>query len=259
MTDVRHALVTNDDGIDAVGLRVLAEAAADAGWSVTVAAPGWDSSGASASFTAVETGHGIAASPRDGYGAPGTTAFAVEASPAYIVRAGIAGAFGPRPDVVLSGVNHGANLGHAILHSGTVGAALTAASFDVPALAVSLASIGPTPGWETVRLVLARILPTFPTAGVRVVNLNVPDVDPHQLRGIEHASLAPFGAVQVTNTERDGDRIRLTYSRWRADEPGGCDAALLRRGFATITAVDPVCEGSADLADLLLAAAETSS
>ena len=49
-----HVLVTNDDGIDAPGIRVLAEEAVAAGWRVTVAAPGWDASGASASFTAVE-------------------------------------------------------------------------------------------------------------------------------------------------------------------------------------------------------------
>src|SRR5699024_6883981 len=141
------------------------------------------------------------------FGVTGVKVFAVDASPAYIVRAAIAGAFGPVPSAVLSGVNHGANLGHAVLHSGTVGAALTAATLGHPALAVSLAANDEPTDWDGVRRVLRQVLPVALERQERVINLNIPDVAADEIRGIEQASLAPFGAVQVTNTERDGERI----------------------------------------------------
>jgi 5'-nucleotidase len=243
-----HALVTNDDGIDAPGIRVLAEEAVAAGWRVTVAAPGWDASGASASFTAVEEALGVMAARRWTSRMPSAVAFAVEASPAFIVRAGVAGAFGDPPTAVFSGVNLGANVGRAVLHSGTVGAALTAATLGLPALAVSLATDVRDPSWDGVRRVLRQVLPAFVDADGIVVNLNVPDVEADEIQGIEAASLAPFGAVQVTNTERTGDRVKLTYSPWVAEEPPGSDAWMLNRGFATVTALEPVCEGRKDVA-----------
>lgn len=246
----RRVLVTNDDGIDATGLRVLAVEAVRAGLEVVVAAPGWDSSGASASFTAVEDEDGVGAVLRD-FGLPDTTAFSVDASPAYIVRAGLAGAFGPRPDAVLSGVNLGANLGHAVLHSGTVGAALTAATLGYPALAASLATEGEPVDWEGTRRVLRQVIPMVLDHRERVVSVNIPAVAADDIRGIERASLATFGAVQVTNTERSGDRIKLTYSPWTAEEPEGSDADLISRCFATVTPLEAVCESSAPVDDMV--------
>ena len=74
-------------------------------------------------------------------------AYGLDASPALSVIAGALGAVGPKPDLVLSGINHGVNVGRSILHSGTVGAALTASQLGISALAVSLrAGETPTPG-----------------------------------------------------------------------------------------------------------------
>src|SRR5687768_6804026 len=117
-----RVLVTNDDGIDSPGILALARAALEVGLDVTVAAPSWDSSGASASLTAVERDGRFLLSKETLPGLDGVRAFGVEAAPAFIVRAAVRGAFGPEPDLVLSGVNHGPNTGHAVLHSGTVGA-----------------------------------------------------------------------------------------------------------------------------------------
>ena len=69
---------------------------------------------------------------------PDVPVLAIERPPATAVYLACLGAFGDRPDVVASGINPGANTGHLVLHSGTVGAALTAAGLGVPALAVSL-------------------------------------------------------------------------------------------------------------------------
>lgn len=133
-----RALITNDDGIDSEGIAVLARVAHDAGLDLTVAAPSWDSSGASASLTAVEQDGRVLFERRTLRGLPEVDAFAVEAAPALIVRLATTGAFGEEPELVLSGINHGLNAGRAVLHSGTVGAALTAATHGCRALAISL-------------------------------------------------------------------------------------------------------------------------
>ncbi len=121
-----RALVTNDDGIDSVGLAVLARAALAAGLDVAVAAPAEQSSGASAAITAVRREGRTVVRRRELPDLRGVPAWAVDAQPGHIVVPALNGWLDPVQELVLSGVNHGANVGRAILHSGTVGAALTA-------------------------------------------------------------------------------------------------------------------------------------
>ena len=154
-----RALVTNDDGIDSPGLHALAAAAVSAGLEVIVAAPAEQSSGASAALTATRREGRTVVARRELPGLDGVEAWAVEAQPGHIVVAALNGWFDPAPDVVLSGINHGANVGRAVLHSGTVGAALTAGISDVRGLAVSLdVALHPTGErhWESATAVLPR-------------------------------------------------------------------------------------------------------
>src|SRR5690606_13507873 len=138
MTERRRVLVTNDDGIHATGLRWLARAAVAAGFEVVVAAPDYEASGSSAALTAIYRDKRLAVTPVElGHALP-VEAYGVRASPGYVVMLAVIGTFGRRPDLVLSGINQGANTGHVVLHSGTVGAALTASNHGVPAMAVSL-------------------------------------------------------------------------------------------------------------------------
>ena len=157
----RKALVTNDDGIDAPGLVALAAAAVAAGLEVVVAAPARQSSGASAGIIATTRQGQTPIERRKLTELPGVEAYAVAAQPAYIVRAAVRGWLDPAPELVLAGVNHGANLGRAILHSGTVGAALTAGLNGLPGLAVSL-DVGwhpaGAPHWSTVGHLLPDVL-----------------------------------------------------------------------------------------------------
>lgn len=246
------ALVTNDDGIDSIGIAVLADAALDAGFDVVVAAPNWDSSGAAASLTAVEE-HGKVVLHEAQVDGLDVRAVGVEAPPAFIVRAAMSGAFGPPPGVVLSGVNHGANTGHVVLHSGTVGAALTAATYGVPALATSLAD-GDTWHWATARAALEEVLPRLHGVGEpTVLNLNVPAVPPADLQGVRAARLARFGAVQANVTERGAGWVRLAFQPVDGDLEPGTDAALLEEGWATLTPLVAVCEApGADLQHVVL-------
>lgn len=255
-------LVTNDDGIDSEGIIELARCAVEAGFSVTVAAPSWDSSGASASFTAVEDHGRIVQQARTLAALPEVAAVAVEAAPAFIVRAAVAGAFGEPPELVLSGANHGPNLGYAVLHSGTVGAALTAATLGRRGLAVSV-DTGTGAGehvhhWDTVRALVAVVLPHVAQddAGPSVVSLNVPDVPLDGLRGVQAAALAPFGAVRATVTEAGGEVLELEYRPVEEEAPPGTDAALLAEGYATLTPLRPVCAGPLEGVAGLAAAAD---
>ena len=147
-----RALITNDDGIDSPGLWALAAGAADAGFDVVVAAPHVDASGVGGSVLSVHEGNRTRVHPREIAALPGIPAYAVEGHPAFIVHAAGRGWLDPVPDVVLSGINLGANVGRAVLHSGTVGAALAASLHGRHGLAVSLDTgwrPPEHPHWET--------------------------------------------------------------------------------------------------------------
>jgi len=109
-----RVLVTNDDGIDAPGLRQLARAAVDGGHDVVVAAPDSEASGVSAALTAVAEDGRLEVERHELKDLGGVPAFGVGASPAYIVVLAGLGAFGDPPDLVLSGINRGANAGRAV-------------------------------------------------------------------------------------------------------------------------------------------------
>lgn len=232
-----RVLITNDDGIQSYGLTVLAEVALEAGHEVAVVAPHRQYSGASAALTSQEVDGRLALVDERPPGLPAAaTAVGVKAAPALITFIAAYGAFGERPDLVLSGVNLGANTGRATLHSGTVGAALSAATQGIGAMAVSIAASEPQ-HWETAKLVTAAAfdwLVEQPT-DERVLNVNVPDVPPEQLRGLRPAHLASFGAVQARVREQGKSYVSLTYSGVTAREERGSDHDLLTRGWATAT------------------------
>jgi 5'-nucleotidase len=235
-----RVLVTNDDGVDSPGIRALAHACEVAGLDVTVAAPAWDSSGASASLTGVQQDGRLLLHRRGGWGA--AQVFGVEAAPAFIVRAGVHGAFGEPPDIVVSGINIGANTGHAVLHSGTVGAALTAWTFGRRAAAFSIAGVE-APHWETAEAIALTVLQwLIETDRPIVLNVNVPDVAPEDLRGFISAHLARFGAVQTNLTEVGEGYVKFEFGGLEVDHEPGTDAAALADGYASFTALSAVCE-----------------
>ncbi|GAA0576366.1 5'/3'-nucleotidase SurE [Paractinoplanes ferrugineus] len=239
-------LITNDDGIDAPGLIALAEAVRAHGFNPVVAAPAEEASGMSAALTAVtDRGRITFRKKPHGYG--------VAASPAYIVVLAALGVFGPPPQIVLSGINRGANTGTAVLHSGTVGAALTAANHGARGLAVSLDVL--TPGntgpltlaedaalpWPTAATLAAGLLDWLAgTPPGTVANLNVPDRPTAEIR---HATLATAGQVRMAVAEQGEDFARLTFERGAAPAPGS-DVVLLAQGYATLTALRPVAEAT---------------
>jgi len=255
----QRVLVTNDDGIAAPGIRRLARAIADGGFDVVVAAPTDEYSGISAAMTAVVSEGRVIIERRHLPDLDGTPALAVNASPGYIVTLGRLGAFGEPPDLVVSGINRGANAGNAVLHSGTVGACLTAASAGLRALAVSLDVLTPadasaasggaaiadlddvddeTRNWQTAADIARKLIPALLTVSEgTVINLNVPDRRSEGVRGVKRAELARFGQVQMTIAEGADDFVRMAMTEEEQKPEPGTDLALLQEGWATVTAI----------------------
>ena len=249
-------LVTNDDGVSAPGIRALAVAARAEGHEVVVAAPREEASGMSAALTAVTADGRIVYEPHELGDIP---AYGVAASPAYIaVLAGL-GVFGPPPDILLSGINRGANAGRAVLHSGTVGAALTAANDGTRAMAVSLDVLNPAAGgaasggaaitvpdddalhWDTAARTAVRLLGWLAEAPPgTVLNVNVPDRP--QIAELREATLASFGQAQMAVAETGEGFVRTAIEMTGEELTPGTDIALLAEGFATVTAIRPPSE-----------------
>ena len=233
-------LVTNDDGIDAPGIRALAVAAADAGHEVVVAAPARQWSGASAALLIDDGADQVEVERRHPPGRA-SAAWAVHAAPAMCVLLGLRGSFGRKPDLVLSGVNYGANTGRVLLHSGTAGAALTAGVGGIRAIAVSL-DVGLHASdlhWGVAAEAAVRLIPVLQDeAAGTVLNVNVPNTaGPHPFA---EAPLAVGGVVHTTVSEADEheESVRLALATPTGADAGS-DLELLGRGFATVTAVVP--------------------
>ena len=241
-----RALITNDDGIDSTGLRTLARAAAGAGLDLTIAAPDGERSGSGAALTGLAEGGRLLVEKRKLDGLEEVPAFAVQASPAMIAFAGSHAAFGERPDIVLAGINRGPNIGRAILHSGTVGAALTAASAGLPAMALSLAS-NAAAHWATAADATSRALEWFlPRADVPVVvNVNVPDRPVSQIHGLHPARLVSYGAARAIIGEPGEGFIPMTFSALDEAPGPGTDLALIREGWVTVTVLTGLTESTA--------------
>ncbi|MBA3907639.1 MAG: 5'/3'-nucleotidase SurE, partial [Pseudonocardiales bacterium] len=169
--------------------------------------------------------------------------------PAFIVHASGRGWLDPVPDIVLSGVNYGANVGRAVVHSGTVGAALTASLHGWRALAVSLdsgAEIPEHPHWDAVADVLPRVLDMLLAAEEgTVLSLNVPDRPAEELGELREARLSTFGMATINvkhHDEDDASVLRATAHAIEQTPDPESDVALLLAGHPTITRLTSVAE-----------------
>jgi 5'-nucleotidase len=235
-------LVTNDDGIDAAGLHVLAQSLASAGHDVVVAAPAADASGSGAALGVFHADSHIDVKRVQvpGCDAP---AWAVSGPPGLCTLAARLGAFGAPPEIVVSGINAGLNTGRAILHSGTVGAALTAQNFGAKGLAVSVEAHPPW-RWDTAAAIALEVLDLLIDAPARsVLNLNVPALPRSEVRGVRWARLAAFGAVRAAIGEIEADgTLQIELRATDEQLPPDTDTALCEAGYATLTTIVGIAE-----------------
>lgn len=264
-----RALVTNDDGVDSPGLAHLGRALAEVGLEVVVAAPLTEASGAGAGVGPLHTmDEGIHVAELERPGLEGIETLGVDALPALIVIAGCLGAFGPPPDLVVTGINPGRNVGRAVLHSGTVGAALTAVHFNKRGLAMSIQS-GPFASfesatdlrlhYETAAAIAAELAPRLVEAPPRtVVNCNVPNLPLAELKGIRRARLARSGLIRSALVDAHGEaRMQLELGFGEPAPGDDSDEALTALGYATITPLASVSEDlRPDTSDAVFAAIE---
>jgi 5'/3'-nucleotidase len=160
-------LVTNDDGISAPGLRALVEALAELG-TVTVVAPAHERSAAAQSLTLRQPIFFEQVAERE---------WSVEGTPADAMILAFHSLLGEKPDVVVSGINRGGNLGENVYYSGTVGAAMEAAINHVPAVAVSVAHRGKDFDYAPAAQFVKRLVPLVLREGLPegvLLNVNVP-------------------------------------------------------------------------------------
>ena len=192
-------LCTNDDGYFATGLRVLADAASEHG-EVQIVAPDREQSASSHSLTMHFPLRVHRFDERTSY---------VDGTPTDCVALAVGALLDERPDFVLSGVNHGANMGEDVLYSGTVAGAMEATILGIPAIACSFTGRDPT-RIEAFGPTLARLIgqlvkrDDFPRE--TLLNINLPDLPPDEVRG-----------VRVTHL---GRRVYMD-SLTRAKDPGG--------------------------------------
>ena len=246
-----HVLVTNDDGIDAPGLLALAHTACEQGYDVTVAAPHRQASGSAGGLTMFLVEERIEVSHRRLPGLPGVEAYSVAAHPGMIALAAVLGRFGPVPDLVLSGINEGSNLGAAVLHSGTAGAAMVAGAHGVTALAASLhldfeieepAPAGAARHWDTAAAMVGAILPNIMSADAgSVFNLNVPNLPNEEVRPLVAADWTLAGTAPtllpfIADFDRRADTLPVADLLEPAiDIVEGSDIAHVREGHPTLS------------------------
>ncbi len=231
-------LISNDDGIDAPGLRALARAAEPFG-DVVVVAPSGERSAQSHALTMHEP---LRVSRR------GAGWHACSGQPADCVYIGVHHLCAQRPAVVLSGINRGPNIGDDVHYSGTVGAAEEAALMGIPALAVSLfteRANAPDHHWDTAGALAARVLRAMlddPLPPRVFLNLNVPDRPLADVPGIRAAKLGrrEYRPMVARNQDPRGrDYFWVGGEPMDLDETEGTDGHWFRRGFATLTPLHP--------------------
>lgn len=224
-------LVSNDDGISAPGLSTLAEelmAIAD----VTVVAPDRNHSGASNSLTLNAP---LRARKLD------EKQYSVEGTPTDCVHLALSGVLIDPVDIVVSGINQGANLGDDILYSGTVAAAMEGRNLGLPALAVSLANREDPRHYETAAIITRRLIEKLCQTGLpskTILNINVPDLPLEAIRGMQVTRLGiRHIAEPVIRAEDPRGRAMYWIGLPGAESDGGpgTDFHAVKEGYVSIT------------------------
>lgn len=235
-------LVTNDDGIQAEGIQVLARHLERAGHEIVVVAPDRDYSGSGAALGDLQPDVALDVRRVEIAGLGVAACWALAGPPALTVVAARLGAFGPPPDLVVSGINAGLNTGRSILHSGTVGAALTAQNFGISGLAVSV-DRAETWHWDTAAAIAVEVLPMVMSGPSRsVLNLNVPGCPRDQVNGIRWARLATFGAVRAAISTRTEEHLQFELGPSGYIPEPDTDQGSVESGWAALTTLVGIVE-----------------
>ena len=227
-------MATNDDGVFAEGLWALVRELRREG-KVVVIAPDREQSGIG---TAVTLQHPIKVTP---FVPPveGVEAFSVEGTPADCVILGL-NMLAPDAELIVSGINAGANLGYDALISGTVGAALQGFFYKIPAIALSIEY---SPGEERIYFESAAKVGSFFVrkfkdgilGGRIILNINLPNLPLHEIRGVEVTRLGLRSYKEAIKPDIRGKRFWILRDEPHGDEERGTDIWAVREGMISIT------------------------
>jgi 5'-nucleotidase len=228
-----HFLISNDDGIEARGIQVLARRMERIG-RVTIVAPDQNRSGASNSLTLDSPVRIREIAER---------CFRVSGTPSDCVHIALTGLLEKDPDIVVSGINAGANLGDDVIYSGTVAAAMEGRFLGLPAIAVSLVFVERPEYYSTAAEAVALIVERLrmdPLPADTILNMNVPDLPWEDIRGFEVTRLGHRHRAEPVVRMMDP---RGTPMYWIGpagpgqDAGPGTDFDAVRRGYISITPI----------------------
>lgn len=223
-------LVTNDDGIRASGIAALERTLSDLG-QVDVVAPDRERSGAGHSLTLHQP---LRVAQID------ATHYAVSGTPTDAVLLAMETLLDERPDWVISGINHGPNMGEDVTYSGTVSAAVEATILGVPSIAISLAGRDGL-DFERVQPTVRRLVESlmqFPLSKNQLLNVNIPNRAPDEIRGVRVTRLGSREYIDAVVEQKD-PRGRSYYwiggggPEWAPDKQS--DAFAVQEGFISVT------------------------
>ncbi len=227
-----HILLSNDDGYFSSGLAALAAAMAALG-TVTVVAPDAEKSGASNSLT-LDRPLMVRRAPNGFYHVNGT--------PTDCVHMAVTGMLDVTPDVIVSGINHGANMGDDTIYSGTVAAATEGYLLGIPSIAVSLVTQQQGMGhFETAAQVVARLVQKIqrkPLTQATLLNVNVPDVPLDQIRGMKITRLGRRHKAEpvIKSLNPRGEVVYWVGAAGPAADAGeGTDFDAVAQGWVSLT------------------------
>jgi len=223
-------LVSNDDGYLSPGLKLLAQALGDFG-RVTVVAPDRDRSGASNSLTLENPIRSV--TTENGF-------IKVDGTPTDCVHLGITGLLENEPDMVVTGINLGANLGDDVIYSGTVAGAMEGRFLGLPAIAVSINAFQPRhleSAAKAVKVLVGQLNENALPADT-ILNVNVPDLPWKDISGFQSTRLGHRHKAEPVKRDID-PRGRVIY--WvgpagpEQDAGPGTDFHAIRQGFISVT------------------------
>ena len=222
-------LVSNDDGVHAEGIRALSEALTACG-EVIVVAPDRNRSGASHSLT-LEVPLRVTRIAETGY-------HAVKGTPTDCVHLAVNELVRPEPDMVVAGINHGANLGDDVIYSGTVAAATEGRHLGFPSLAISLVGRTHFATAAHYAALLVKGMLVHPLPADQILNVNVPDLPLDQIKGIRVTRLGNrhrAESVICTEDPRGQPIYWIGPPGSQQDAGDGTDFAAIEQGYVSIT------------------------
>lgn len=229
-----HILISNDDGYKSKGIQVLINELKKIA-QITVVAPSRNRSGASSSLSLDRS---IKVTKKE------DSFYFLSGTPTDCVHIGLTGLMQTLPDMVISGINHGPNLGDDTIYSGTVAAAIEGYLLDIPSFAISMGSVNPK-HFETAAKVTSDLIKLYnkkKVSSASLLNINVPDIPYNELKGLEVTRLGKRHAAEKAMEKKHTQKESL-YWIGEVGQPNdggpGTDFYALKNNFVSISPIHP--------------------